>query len=545
MPALVHHQLQTLTRIFWVTGIAWTVVLAGAFVWQVHSVRSMNWEMAQREARANFNKDQAFRFWAAGHGGVYVPITERTPPNPKLAHVKERDIETPSGRKLTLMNPAYMVRQLNEQFRELYGVVGHITSTRLMREENAPDAWERDALAQFEKGVTEVISVAEIDGQPYLRLMQPMFIQESCLKCHEHQGYSVGDVRGGVSAAVPLTPYLDNMRAGAWLASGSIGGIWLLGLAGLVVSHRRLYRDALERLHAEEAVRTLNAELETRVERRTEELRTANEALRTSLDHLHRAQDQLVQTEKMAALGELVAGVAHEINAPVGIGVTAASHLELKTRELDALHRSGKLKRSDLENYLLTATDSCNALLSNLNRAADLIRSFKQVAVDQSAHERREFRVKEYLEGVLLSLRPKLKKTRHKLTLECPGQLAIDNYPGALSQVITNLVINSLVHGFAAKEEGHIDITVTDEGDHILLRYADDGCGMDEHQLRRLYEPFFTTRRNEGSSGLGMHIVFNLVTQRMRGSIQCESAPGRGTIFTLWIPKSPEDPNGS
>lgn len=544
VPALVHHQLRTLKRIFWVTGIAWTVLLASAFAWQLHSIRDMNWEMAHREARANFNKDQAFRFWAAGHGGVYVPVTERTPPSPFLEKHSERDIETPSGKKLTLMNPAYMVRQLNEQFRELYGVVGHITSTRLLREENAPDEWERRALAQFEAGVDEVLSVAEIDGKPYLRLMQPMYIQESCLQCHRHQGYVLGDVRGGVSAAVPLTPYLENMRAGTWLAGGSIGGIWLMGIAGLVVSHRRLYHDALELLNAEEEIRTLNAELETRVEERTEELRTTNAALRTSLDDLHRAQDQLVQTEKMAALGELVAGVAHEINTPLGIGVTAASHLQQKTRELDALHRDGRLKRSDLENYLLTTRDSCGALLSNLHRAAGLVRSFKQVAVDQSAQERRVFPVKEYLQGVLLSLQPKLKKTRHTLELDCPTELTIDNYPGAVSQIVTNLVINSLLHGFATKEEGHIRITVTDEGEHILLRYSDDGCGMDEHQLRHLYEPFFTTRRNDGSSGLGLHIVFNLVTQRMRGRIHCDSAPGQGTRFTLWIPKSPEESNG-
>jgi signal transduction histidine kinase len=540
----VHQQLQTLRRIFWITGVAWTLVLAGAVAWQIHSIRSMNWETATREARANFNKDQAFRFWASGHGGVYVPVTPTTPPNSRLSHVPERDIVTPSGKALTLMNPAYMVRQLNEQFRELYGVVGHITSTKLLREENAPDAWERDALARFEQGETEVLSVARIDGEPYLRLMQPMFAQASCLKCHGHQGYKEGDIRGGVSAAVPLAHYLDNMRTGAWLTGATIGGIWCIGIVGLVVGHRRLRNDAIERLNAEEAVRVLNVELEERVEQRTEELKSTNAALRTSLDHLHRAQDQLVESEKMAALGELVAGVAHEINTPVGIGVTAASHLELKTRELAALQQSGKLKRSDLESYVKTAVESCDALLSNLNRAADLIRSFKQVAVDQSAQERRTFPVKEYLEGVLLSLRPKLKKTHHTVVLDCPDDLQLDSCPGALSQILTNLVMNSLIHGFAHKEDGHINIRVSDAPDHVEIRYSDDGSGMEREQLRRLYEPFYTTRRAEGASGLGLHIVYNLVTQRLRGRIDCESAPGQGTAFTLWIPKQIEANDG-
>jgi signal transduction histidine kinase len=535
--SIVHHQIKTLQRIFWITGITWTFVLTGVLAWQIHSIRSMNWETATREARANFNKDQAFRLWASGHGGVYVPITPATPPNPYLDHVAERDITTASGKQLTLMNPAYMIRQLNEQFRELYGVVGHITSAKLLREHNAPDDWEYDALARFERGETEVVSVATIDDKPYMRVMQPMIAEASCLKCHGHQGYKEGDIRGGVSAAVPLAPYLENMRSGAWLTGASIGGIWCMGILGLVVAHRRLRSDAIERLVAEDAVRVLNAELEQRVEQRTEELRSANAALRTSLEHLHNAQHQLVETEKMAALGELVAGVAHEINTPVGIGVTAASHLEVKTKELAALQRSGTLRRSDLDKYVATATESCDALLSNLHRAAELIRSFKQVAVDQSAQERRTFPVKDYLEGILLSLRPQLKKTRHTVTLDCPRDLLLDSYPGALSQIITNLVMNALIHAYADKEDGQIDIRVTDGPDDIELRFRDDGCGMTTEQLRRLYEPFYTTRRGDGASGLGLHIVYNLVTQRLGGRIECESAPGQGTAFTLWLPK--------
>ncbi len=537
MQTLVDRQARILKYVFWIAMVAWTLVLGGLLTWQIHYIRSMNWEMARAEARANFNKDQAFRLWATKHGGVYVPATAETPPNPRLDHIPERDIETPSGKQLTLMNPAYMVRQLNEQFRELYGVVGHITSTRLLREENAPDDWERAALEAFEGGTEEVLSVAQINGTPYLRLMQPMIAQEGCLKCHGHQGYEVGDVRGGVSAAVPLKVYFDNMRDGTWVAGASFGALWLLGLGGLGAGHRRLQRDAAERLRAEEDVRQLNAELEQRVTRRTEELQDANRALHTSLDELQRAKDHLVQSEKLAALGELVAGVAHEINTPVGIGVTAASHLELKTREVGGLHQGGKLKRSDLESYLKTASESAGAILSNLTRAAELIRSFKQVAVDQSTQERRTFKLKEYIDGVLLSLRPKLKKTRHQVVVECPDDLELDTYPGAFSQILTNLVMNSLIHAFADQEQGEIRIRAAREAGTLELRYSDNGCGMDDAIRSRIFEPFYTTRRGQGASGLGLHIVYNLVTQFLGGRITCESAPGRGTTFILHIPQ--------
>ena len=152
--------------------------------------------MVKNEARANFNKDQALRFWATTHGGVYAPITGQTPPNPYLSHVKERDIKTPDGKALTLMNSAYMLRQTMENYESLYGVRGHITSLKHFREETAPDEWEKSALQGFESGAKEIFEFTEIDGKSYFRYMSPMIAKEGCLKCHGHQGYKMGDVRG-------------------------------------------------------------------------------------------------------------------------------------------------------------------------------------------------------------------------------------------------------------------------------------------------------------------------------------------------------------
>lgn len=181
-----------LKRYAWTLVAAWTIVVALLMVWNAHEVRQVAQELAINEGRAHFEQDQAFRLWSTSHGGCYVPTDDRTPPNPYLAHISERDIETPSGKQLTLMNPAYALRQMNEDFEELFGVAGHITSLNPLRPENVADDWERAALEAFEEGETEVREFTEVGGEPQLRLMRPMLTIEGCLKCHAHQGYQVG-----------------------------------------------------------------------------------------------------------------------------------------------------------------------------------------------------------------------------------------------------------------------------------------------------------------------------------------------------------------
>ena len=303
---------------------------------------------------------------------------------------------------------------------------------------------------------------------------------------------------------------------------------------------RGVARDDTARKRAEEKIRQMNDELERRVEKRTAQLNETNLALKQSLATVKKTQDKLVHTEKMASLGSLVAGVAHEINTPVGIGVTASSLLEDKTRQINSLHASGKMKHSDLEKYLKAANDASASILLNMNQAADLIRSFKQVAVDQSNEERRSFRVKEYINNVLLSLRPKLKKTNHHVQVECPDNLKINSYPGALSQIVTNLVMNSLLHGFSGIDRGEIQIKFSKTDADYLLTYSDNGVGMDANTCRNIFDPFFTTKRASGGTGLGMHIVFNLVTQTLSGKINCKSEPGKGTFYAIKIPSEQE-----
>jgi PAS domain S-box-containing protein len=290
--------------------------------------------------------------------------------------------------------------------------------------------------------------------------------------------------------------------------------------------------DITERKSAERAMRELNQSLEQQVSQTAR----SNHELAEALGRLKEAQIQLVQAEKMASLGALVAGVAHEINTPVGVGVTAASTLQARAGELRTAYENQELRRSDLDRFIALADESTQIILRNLQRAADLIHSFKQVAVDQSSGERRSFKLRGYIDEILLSLRPKLKRTAHVVEVECPDDLVVDSYPGAIAQVLTNLVTNSLLHAFDDARPGRIRIAVRREPEHVELAYSDDGRGIPPENLPRIFDPFFTTRRGTGGTGLGLHIVYNLVTQRLGGSIQVASEPGKGTRFTLLLP---------
>jgi PAS domain S-box-containing protein len=252
------------------------------------------------------------------------------------------------------------------------------------------------------------------------------------------------------------------------------------------------------------------------------------------------AHEALLEAEKMASLGAMVAGVSHEMATPVGIGVTAASHLADLCAEGGVSLRDGLLTRSGLEQLLSSMEQAAGAVQVNLARAADLIQNFKQVAVDQSSAQERDFNLREYMDEIVLSLRPRLKNTAHSLRVECPDDIVMHGDPGALYRVISNLVVNSLEHGFETMIAGTISITVSKDVFGVVIDYRDDGRGMTREQRQKIYDPFYTTKRNRGGTGLGMHIVWNNVKHALGGSITCVSAPGKGARFTLVIPQHVE-----
>ncbi len=305
---------------------------------------------------------------------------------------------------------------------------------------------------------------------------------------------------------------------------------------------RRLEFQRLRALQAEQArLEEANAELlrrEAIIASQRDELAHKVAELEEAQQQLGETRNSLTQAEKLASLGRLVAGVAHELNTPIGIALTAISHLEDVVAALDKAVATGKLTRSQLTEHQDTLRDSALLVHSNIGRAADLVQSFKRVAVDQASEERRDFLLGAYIDEVLQSLAPRLRGEPHRVRVECPTGIHMDSYPGALFQVLTNLIINALIHAFEPQTQGTITILVRElPDDQVELRFQDDGRGVPAAHMDRLFEPFFTTNRARGGSGLGLHIVFNLVTQSLHGSISVTSAEGRGTCFTLTLPR--------
>ncbi|HKL86835.1 MAG TPA: PAS domain-containing sensor histidine kinase [Treponemataceae bacterium] len=305
--------------------------------------------------------------------------------------------------------------------------------------------------------------------------------------------------------------------------------------------------DISDRRNAELKLVDLNKNLEKQIDDRTADLKRANadlvstnamlasrnEELGKANEKLRNMQNFLIESEKMAALAGLVAGVAHEVNTPLGIGVTAASHLSDMSTELIEAIQNKKLNDSQLSGFIADIKDGSDIILHNLNRAGKLIQSFKQLSVDQSGEPKRIFEVGSYMEEILQSVSPSIRKTKIKISVVCPESIVVNGYPGAFAQIITNLIMNSTIHAFPTDSEGTITITLTRQKDLLLVVFEDDGIGMPPDVLSRLFEPFFTTKRTTGGTGLGLSVVYSLVTQKLGGTIECKSSVGKGTKFTI------------
>ncbi|MFC3200849.1 sensor histidine kinase [Alteromonas oceani] len=294
---------------------------------------------------------------------------------------------------------------------------------------------------------------------------------------------------------------------------------------------------------AERELQTLNSRLEEEVNQRTIALKSANNELIQTLEKLHQFQRQIVENEKMASLGDMVAGVAHEVNTPIGLGITASTMMLDRLAVIDQQFKDKTLKASAMERFINESRENLNIIYRNLDRAAQLISSFKQVAVDQTSEEAREVNVKQLIEETLMSMRPRLKKVTHTINIDCSETLNVMCKAGPLNQILINLIMNSLIHAFETVENGKIDVIARLTDDQKLkIIYKDNGSGIPTSIKKRIFDPFVTTKRGQGGSGLGMHLVFNLVTQALNGNIKLESEEGNGVEFTLTFPVTVKKP---
>ncbi|HWF96973.1 MAG TPA: HAMP domain-containing sensor histidine kinase [Xanthobacteraceae bacterium] len=358
---------------------------------------------------------------------------------------------------------------------------------------------------------------------------------------------TLGDLFAGIAIAVVLSVSIS-ILVGLAIARSIVRPLQgLMSSVDAIVSGH--YAQTVDDLNARDEIGDMARAVEVfrtnAIAKRQAEidLKASKEHAEDALRDLQDAQRSLIEAEKFAALGGLVAGVAHEVNNPVGISLTVASSFARRCAQFSDEIRDGAVRRSKLEEFVAGNHEAAKQLVTNLNRAADLIQSFKQVAVDRSHAERRVFNLREATEQMMVSLRPALKHSLIWLSVDVPAEISLKSYPGPYGQVLTNLVLNALSHAFPDKRAGTLRLSARKVGiDQVEIEFADDGIGMSEEVQRRAFEPFFTTRRNRGGTGLGLHIVYNLVSRRLGGTLRLESQPGHGTVFRIRLPlAAPKD----
>ncbi len=323
-----------LKQYIWALMVVWTAFIILVLLWNYNDHKRETHNIAYHYATTSFEKDLVYRRWAAHHGGVYVPVSDHTPASPYLSHIKERNLTTPLGRQLTLMNPAYMTRQVQELGQKQYGLRGHITSLTPIRPENAPDPWEVKVLNAFQQdGATEISSVEDIDNASYMRLMRPMITEKNCLKCHASQGYKTGDIRGGISVSVPMAPLWKLTKSRLVSNFSGYAILWFAGLSIILLGGRRLVLNFQGRERAEDALKKANNELELRVQERTSELER-------NLEELKRTEDR--RDKEFTAVTDIINSILHD--------------------ELDDAETEKRVL-----NACLTATDSAYGMIGVIN----------------------------------------------------------------------------------------------------------------------------------------------------------------------------------
>lgn len=467
----------------WAVAVVWTLVIAGSLVWNFVRLEQQVFESARIQARVTYEKDVIYRRWNALHGGVYVPVTEETPPNPYL-DVPERDITTPSGRWLTLVNPAYMTRQVHELARGEIGVLGHITSLDPIRPQNVADPWETRALESFQRGAIEVSSVEQIDGLEYMRLMRPLVTEESCLKCHAAQGYQVGDIRGGISVAVPLQPLRTLASDTALTFVLAHGLLWLIVLGGLGLGARRLSGAERKRQRAE-----------ARLQRYAVDLERSNQELQ-----------------------QFAFVVSHDLQEPLRM---VTSYLKLLER------RYGDRLDVEAGEYIFYAVDGAARMQALIKGILDLSR------VSTRGQEFVPTDCEVVLARVLRNLGVVIKESGAVVTHDPLPTVVADE--AQLERVFQNLIGNALK--FRGVEPLQVHVSAKRQTDEWVLAVRDNGLGIAPAHFGRIFEIFqrLHTREEYPGTGIGLAICRKIV-ERHGGRIWVESEPGAGATFYFTIP---------
>jgi two-component system, chemotaxis family, sensor kinase Cph1 len=609
--------LMRIKRALWMTAILWSLVVWGLFFKNVMEIRETALALARKEALSHHNKDHAARLWATGHGGVYVPVTDRTPPNPYLSHLPDRDLVTPDGAILTLMNPAYMLREMMDHYADLYGIRAHITSLKYFRNETAPDDWERSALLSFEGGEgRDLWEVAEMQGNPYLRFMKPLVTEKGCLLCHQEQGYKEGDIRGGVSVSVPLAPYLDLQKREMAKHGISFGILWILGLGGIAFSGRSLGRHLLERQKMEDMYTSVVESSLTGIyiiqggrivfgNKRFAEIYgySREEVLgMDSLAFVHPEDRALIEDIRQKRMdgeevpaeyeakglrknGDLIyvqrrnTVIDHFGKAAILGNVLDVTPLKKAENELKLRAIELEQKNRELEDFTAIASHDLQEPLRKIEAFGEMLVSKSGSSLDEEGRDYLKRmqgaadRMTKLINSLLSysrvttkarSLKPvdlneivKTAMSNLEIRLrETKGEISVGNLPIVEADEVQMIQLFQNIIGNALKfrPEGRaprisIDLTSPvlqdrrEEAAFYEIDIRDNGIGIDEHQIERIFEPFERLHGRNEYEGAGMGLaICRKIMEHHGGAIAAKSSPGNGTAFTLKFPTTHADP---
>ncbi|MCD6395135.1 MAG: DUF3365 domain-containing protein [Planctomycetes bacterium] len=478
----------------------WTILVGGVLAWTLVCHAVGMFESARLEARSAFEKDLVYRRWAAGHGGVYVPATDETPPNEHLSHVPERDITTPSGRALTLVNPAYMTRQVHELGLRSYGLKGKITSLNLINPGNAADDWEIEALEVVKEGEPEFSSLEMMDGQEYLRFMGPLVTEESCLNCHAKQGYKVGDIRGGISISVPMAPRRAVAQQHVVSLAVGHGVIWLLGMAGIVVAGRRIATQIRERDRAQDALERQHQRLEELVLERTTQLRQTNLKLTSEMDDRKRLEQELLDISEREQRR-----IGRELHDSLGQQLTGAAIMsKVLQGKLDVASADHGAEAAQITRLINQAIDQTRSLS----------RGLQPVDVESG--------------GLVPALEMLTASTRDLFGIDCTftpdADIQIDDPAIGINlyRITQEAITNAIKHG----QSKQIDISLGADDGAYRLAIASDGKDF--------------ALSTGDTTGMGLRIMAYRA-QAMGGYVDISRGADGGTIVSCWCPIEQSD----
>ena len=493
--------------------LIWSVIVLGSLYWNISQNSIFMDKLIKKEAVANFNKDKAFRFWASSHGGLYVKQDEKTPANPNLSHILERDLTTPSGKKLTLMNPAYAMRQMMDDFPDDYGVKGRIVSDKPLWAPNTPDDWEAKAIESFKKGSKEEFEYSMKNGEKYLRLMRPLMAEKSCLKCHDFQGYKEGDVRGGVGVMVKATPYQQEFQKNRFSLIVSHSIIYIVGFLLIIFAGINLDRY-INRLEEEQLkVQEANDILDVKVKERTCDLELANIQLR--------------ELDKLKSM--FVASMSHELRTPLNsiIGFTGVL-LQGMTGELNDKQKEQlrRVKKAG-EHLLSLISDVIDISKIEAGRVEAVLDSFLLSEIIADAKDEIEVVAKPKNLDIIVEMRQDIKLHTDKRRLY---------------QCLLNYLSNAVKF---TEKSGNIIIRVEELKEKVAISVIDNGIGISKEDQSKLFEAFERLdthlRVKVGGTGLGLYLTRKITEDLLEGTVWVESEEGMSSTFGLSIPKVIEE----